>query len=139
MSGHIFRSVNPYTQQLLRTYELHTPEQVDAIISRSHNAFQNFRNTSFAERAQKVQRLGEILQTRKEEFARIISTEMGKTILQSRAEIQKSADCCLYYAANGEKLLQPKHYDVPGGKCYIVYPGTYSINTALQLPLLATY
>ena len=58
MSGHIFRSVNPYTQQLLRTYELHTPEQVDAIISRSHNAFQNYRNTSFAERAQKVQRLG---------------------------------------------------------------------------------
>jgi succinate-semialdehyde dehydrogenase / glutarate-semialdehyde dehydrogenase len=121
MSGHIFRSINPYTQQLLKTYEIHTPEQVDAIIARSHNAFQNFRNTSFAERAQKVQKLGQILQTRKEEFARIISTEMGKTILQSRAEIQKSADCCFYYAANGEKLLQPKHYDVPGGKCYIVY------------------
>ena len=87
-------SVNPANGETLAAYPWATPEKVDHAISQSDAAYRQWRRESVAHRAQKLRDLGAALRNRAEEMAQTISREMGKPILQARAEVTKSAALC---------------------------------------------
>src|SRR5690606_29544456 len=60
---------------------------------------------------EKIRKVGQILLEKKEEFARIISEEMGKPVFESIAEIEKSALNCEFYADNCEEFLKDRNYE----------------------------
>ena len=99
------QAINPATEEVVATYPESTPAQVDEALAQAHAAYGAWRTTSFAERAKAVRGLAATLRDRKAKLARLITTEMGKPITESEAEIEKCAWNCEYYADNGERFL----------------------------------
>jgi succinate-semialdehyde dehydrogenase/glutarate-semialdehyde dehydrogenase len=102
-------TINPATAELLAIFEPLSQAAMKEKVRLAAEAFRIFRRTSFAERAEILLRVAAIFETKKEEFSRLITTEMGKPIRSSRNEIEKSVKLCRYYAAEAECLLADEH------------------------------
>jgi len=98
-------TINPTTGETLRTFEALTDSEIERKIQRAADTFHHHRRTSFSERAEKMQRAAEILETDKEKFARTMTLEMGKPIKAAVSEAEKCAWVCRYYAENAEAFL----------------------------------
>lgn len=114
-------SVNPANGETLAAYPWATPEEVDHAISQSDAAYRQWRRESVAHRAQKLRELGAALRNRAEEMAQTISREMGKPILQARAEVTKSAALCDWYAEHGPAMLRAEPTLVENDNAVIEY------------------
>jgi succinate-semialdehyde dehydrogenase / glutarate-semialdehyde dehydrogenase len=115
------KSINPATNTLLREYTEHTPAQVKVIINLVYAALQVWRSTAFSHRAECFRKAAAILRERKEELALLMTREMGKIISESRAEIEKCANACNYYAEHGAGQL--KDIDIPSdaGRSFVTF------------------
>ncbi|GBC92463.1 Succinate semialdehyde dehydrogenase [NAD(P)+] Sad [bacterium HR15] len=114
-------SVNPATGETLRVYSPMDADTVDAIVQDVHRAYLEWRTTSFAERAAPMHRVAQLLRERKEEYARLITEEMGKPIVQARAEIEKCAWGCDYFAEHAESMLAPLEVPTEAQKSYVTF------------------
>lgn len=116
------KSINPYNNEVLQEFEPHTKAQVEEGIEKAHHAFLNWRNTEFEERSKLMYRAAEILKDREEKYAKIISLEMGKVLKEAKAEIQKCAWVCEYYAEKAKGFLADEELAMPENKkAKIVY------------------
>ncbi|MCW8150820.1 succinate-semialdehyde dehydrogenase [Enterobacter hormaechei] len=105
-------SVNPATGETLAAYPWATSGDVERAIAQADTGFRQWRRESVAHRAQKLRDLGTALRSRAEEMAQTISREMGKPIVQARAEVAKSASLCDWYAEHGPAMLHPESTQV---------------------------
>ena len=112
-------TVNPATAEILAIFEPLSEAETKEKVRLAAEAFRIFRHTSFAERARILLRVAEILETEREEFSHLITTEMGKPIRSSRSEIEKSMRLCRYYAAEAERLLADEHILTDAQRSYI--------------------
>jgi succinate-semialdehyde dehydrogenase/glutarate-semialdehyde dehydrogenase len=99
------QSINPANGELIAEYPEPSPAEVAAILKASRDAFQKWRRTSFVERADPLRRAGTLLRERRDDLARLMALEMGKPLAQGRAEAEKCAWGCEYYAENAERFL----------------------------------
>jgi succinate-semialdehyde dehydrogenase/glutarate-semialdehyde dehydrogenase len=117
MATHVqtMRSIDPSTGAPIEEFEVMGPAQVDEIVGQADAAFRDWRTRSFAERATLLKRTATLLRDDRDRLAAIITAEMGKTIAESRAEIEKCAFCCDWYAEHAEEFLrdQPSPSDSP--------------------------
>ena len=107
-------TINPATGATLRTFDAHTAAEVDEKLQRAVDAFERHRRTSLDDRARKMARAGEILEAEKDALARLMTTEMGKTLAAARAEAEKCAWVCRHYAEHAARMLAPRNVDVGG-------------------------
>ena len=114
-------SVNPATGETLAAYPWATAEEVDRAIAKSDAGYRQWRRESVSHRAQKLLDLGAALRNRAEEMAQTISREMGKPILQARAEVAKSAALCDWYAGHGPAMLRAEPTLVENHNAVIEY------------------
>ncbi|KUQ86566.1 MULTISPECIES: succinate-semialdehyde dehydrogenase [Enterobacter cloacae complex] len=114
-------SVNPATGETLAAYPWATPEEVEHAISQADAGYRQWRRESISHRAQKLRDLGAALRNRAEEMAQTISREMGKPILQARAEVAKSAALCDWYAEHGPAMLRAEPTLVENHNAVIEY------------------
>ncbi|HHQ5857402.1 TPA: succinate-semialdehyde dehydrogenase [Enterobacter hormaechei subsp. hoffmannii] len=105
-------SINPATGETLAAYPWATSGDVERAIAQADTGFRQWRRESVAHRAQKLRDLGAALRSRAEEMAQTISREMGKPIVQARAEVAKSASLCDWYAEYGPAMLRPESTQV---------------------------
>jgi succinate-semialdehyde dehydrogenase / glutarate-semialdehyde dehydrogenase len=107
------QSVNPATGEVLETFTQPSSRELDGILARSHAAFLEWRNVPFKTRAEHMRQAAQVLRRRKAEFARSMTLEMGKPIVQGEAEAEKCAWVCDYYADTAEGFLavQPRETD----------------------------
>jgi len=110
------QSINPWTGKVVGEFSQLTEEEITARTSDAASAFQSWRCIPISERAFLMKKAGEVLRKNKEEYARLITLEMGKIIRESRAEIEKCASVCDYYAAHAEQFLSPESVELPEGK-----------------------
>lgn len=115
------QSINPFNNQLLTEYEEYEDERVDEIILLAKSSFKHYGKTSFAERAEKMQKAAELLMSEKEKFARTITLEMGKILKESIAEVEKCAWVCRYYAEKAEKFLESEAIKTDAQQSYVTY------------------
>lgn len=115
------KSINPSNNQLIREYPEMTPFEVNDIIDKNYAAYQQWKASSFDARREKMLLAGEILRNRREEFARLITLEMGKRIAESRLEIDKCAWVCEYYAAQAEFMLSDELIESDAAKSMAVF------------------
>ncbi len=101
----LFASTNPATGRRLATYRAHRPAEVERILARSQTGRRAWREISFAQRAQLLRRLARALLAARDTLAALATAEMGKPISQARAEVEKCALLCNYYARHGASLL----------------------------------
>ena len=114
-------SVNPYNNQVLKTFEEFSNEHVDELVARANTAYRSWRKTSFRERSEYLSRVAKGMQDRMQELAGLATLEMGKRIRESVGELKLSASIVEYYAANGEKFLQPQKIEARYGEAEIHY------------------
>lgn len=109
----IFKSINPFSQAVIGEHEVLTDTQLGHKLQLAENAFKNWRTTTFQERADKMQKLADILRANKNELGLLIANEMGKILPEGIGEVEKSAGNCDFYAENAEKMLIDQQYDTP--------------------------
>jgi succinate-semialdehyde dehydrogenase / glutarate-semialdehyde dehydrogenase len=114
-------SINPFNNQLIQEYEPHSLAEADAIILKNEKAFQLWKSVSIFERSKKMQKAAQILRDKKEKFGKLISLEMGKPINEARAEVEKSAWVCDYYAENAKNFLKDETIKTDASKSFVAY------------------
>ena len=115
------KAINPATNEILKEYPEHTLQEVKKIINQVQEEFHSWRQVSFVQRASLMKKAANILRQKKEEFALLITREMGKVIRESRAEVEKCAWVCDYYAENAEKFLAKEYVETDAKQSYIAY------------------
>jgi succinate-semialdehyde dehydrogenase/glutarate-semialdehyde dehydrogenase len=114
-------TVNPATGETVKEFAPLTREEIETKLALAAKAFAAHRRTSFSERAGKMLRAAEILEARKEEFARLMTAEMGKPIRGAREEAAKCAWVCRYYAETAEKFLADEEVESSASRSYVSY------------------
>ncbi|MEH0937006.1 NADP-dependent succinic semialdehyde dehydrogenase [Micromonospora psammae] len=109
-------TTNPATGQVLKSYDPMSDEQVDAAIGRAHLAFRQLHDTTVAQRAGWLTAAADLLDAERDETARLMTTEMGKTYAAAQAEVGKSATACRFYATNAERMLADEPADADAVK-----------------------
>ena len=114
-------AVNPATGETFQTYDEMTPAAVSDAITEAHTTFQDWKHTTFAERARVMQRAAHILRENASEYAVLMAQEMGKPIRDGRAEAEKCAWVCEYYAEQAETFLQPEIIPTDASKSFVTF------------------
>jgi len=114
-------TVNPATGQLVKSFEPLTDSQIEEKLQRAADTFSKYRKVPFAERARMMLKAGAILESEKESYARIMTTETGKTFRSAVDEAVKCAWVCRYYAQNAERFLADEVVETSASRSYIRY------------------
>ena len=114
-------SINPATRETLETYDEMVPADVDAAIEKAHQAFLDWRRVPFAERAELMHGAARILRQSSGDHARLMAREMGKPVAEGRAEVDKCALTCDYYADHAERFLAPETIATDAAKSYVAH------------------
>jgi succinate-semialdehyde dehydrogenase/glutarate-semialdehyde dehydrogenase len=117
----MLQTFNPFTGKLIKNYQEHTDHEVSSIIDFQNIAYQNWKQTSLDKRSQLIAQLGKTLMEELESLAQLITTEMGKPITESRAEIAKCSWLCEYYAENGPQMLDNINVKTEARHSYISF------------------
>jgi succinate-semialdehyde dehydrogenase / glutarate-semialdehyde dehydrogenase len=115
------QTVNPATGEVLETFDALTPAQVEEKLARADRAFRAYRKTSFDQRRAWMRRAAEILEAEKEDFGRLMTTEMGKTLKSAIAEAEKCAWACRYYVDHAERFLSDEVVETSAAKSLVRY------------------
>ncbi len=117
----MLQSINPYTNEVLATFEAFSTSQIQACLQQAKAAFIHWKTVSLAVRSKKMTILANLLREKTEELAVLISKEMGKPIKEARAEIDKCAFCCDHYANFADEFLKPENCITNATKTYLVF------------------
>src|SRR5690349_14628883 len=120
-AGGTIQTVNPATGQAGKSYDEISLDDALAAAAASHRAFLKWRRTGFADRATVLHKAAEILRARKDEFARLMTEEMGKTLTDGRAEVEKCAFHCDWFADHADEYLAKEPVDFDGEEAFVTY------------------
>jgi succinate-semialdehyde dehydrogenase/glutarate-semialdehyde dehydrogenase len=99
----MLKSINPATLQVIKTYRPMQISEVNNIIDLADKASEEWKDIPVSSRSKLVMKAADVLKKNKEEYSKLMTLEMGKPIAQSRAEVEKCAWVCEYYAENADK------------------------------------
>ena len=135
-------SVDPATGKTIAEYAEHTSAQVNEALDAAATAQRNWADQPFTERSRIMRAVGDALTARREELARLMAAEMGKPIAQGRAEVDKCALVCRYYADEGpgylaDEVIATDHADArvvfrPLGTVLAVMPWNFPLWQAFR-------
>ena len=108
-------TINPATGRSLEHYEYMTDEEVKEAISKCHKAFKTWRKVSTKDRAEVIKAIGKELINAREELSQLMTDEMGKTLVQSRQEVDLCAAICQYTAEIGPNELKTEEREMVNG------------------------
>jgi succinate-semialdehyde dehydrogenase/glutarate-semialdehyde dehydrogenase len=114
-------TINPANDQELETYKDMSVNDACDTINLSHRAFEDWRLKSFDYRAEKMRALANLLKDRVNDLAPMMTQEMGKPITQAKAEIEKCAWVCEYYADNAAEFLKDEEVKTDFDRSFITY------------------
>ena len=115
-----YQSTNPYDGRVVKTFEEINDVQLGEKLKTATDCFDNvWRRTTFAERRQVLMRAAAIMRERSQQFAELITLEMGKLIAQSQGEVALSAAILDYYAEHAEAFLAPEKLTTPKGEAMV--------------------
>jgi succinate-semialdehyde dehydrogenase/glutarate-semialdehyde dehydrogenase len=114
-----YQTVNPANGKLIKTFPETTDAQLETKLAAAARCFQTWKHKSYAERAVIVARASKLLHSKADEFARVMTLEMGKRISEARGEVEFSANILAYYAKNAEKFLAPVKLNPEVGEAHM--------------------
>ena len=106
-----YQSFNPATGKLVKEFDELSDQQLDEKLAAAAKCFESWKKKTYAQRAEVIVKAAAILHTKADEFARIITLEMGKRIGEARGEVEFSSNILAYYAKNAERFLAPTKLD----------------------------
>ena len=116
-----FASVNPATGDVVAEFEGHTSEQIEAAVALAARTFRAWRETPFKDRGELMVRAAQILEDEVDEVGAMLTSEMGKTHAQAKAEVLKCAKTMRYYAEHAEAMLGEEIISSPASRSGVRY------------------
>ena len=116
-----YATINPATGQTEKTFPVHTPAEVEAILQRAADTFAEYRTTSYAERSRHLINAADLFEGEAPDIARIVTTEMGKTFASARGEASKCALGLRWFAEHAESLLADEPIATGASRSYVHY------------------
>ncbi len=120
-SAEYIHSINPATEEIIGSYQLHSGEQIEKILLEAQEAFYMWRTESFPTRSGYMKKAASYLRQNSPRLASLMTAEMGKPIVESEAEVEKCAWNCDYYAENAERMLRDEARVSNATESYIQY------------------
>jgi succinate-semialdehyde dehydrogenase/glutarate-semialdehyde dehydrogenase len=117
----MFKSIHPFDQSVVEEFPLMNAAAVSVKIGLAAKAFQDWRKTSIAERRKMMLKVASIIRDKKDEYARTITLEMGKLLAEARAEVEKSATVCEYFASHAEEFLKDQVIPTESKNSFVVF------------------
>jgi succinate-semialdehyde dehydrogenase/glutarate-semialdehyde dehydrogenase len=114
-------SINPATGEKVGEYPEMDAAAIGQAIEAAHRAFLQWRELGFEERAARMRRAARLLRDRWEENAGLMTREMGKLLRDSRAEIDKCAWVCEYFAEKAVAFLKPEEIATDASRSYVAF------------------
>jgi len=118
----VIESINPATEEVLRTFSPATDAEVEAALAAAHGAFSAWRRVPFAERAQRMHAAAAYLRAHQGRLAALATAEMGKPIVEAEAEVEKCAWACAHFADHAERLLAAEPHPSGATESYVQFP-----------------
>jgi succinate-semialdehyde dehydrogenase/glutarate-semialdehyde dehydrogenase len=115
------QSINPATGEIIAEYPVLQAAELEAALAASQAAFELWRERPLAERLQPLRRAAELLRAQADPLARRMAEEMGKPLAEGRAEAEKCAWLCEYYAENAAAFLAPEPVATDAARSYVAY------------------
>lgn len=116
-----FVSRNPTTDQVFLTQASWDDRRLEQALEKAHAAQRAWAQTSFSQRAEVLRHVATKLRVQHDQYAALITREMGKLLREARAEVDKCALTCDYYAQHGEEFLRAEPIQSDAGKSYVAY------------------
>lgn len=107
-------TINPTTGEVVRTFEPHSAQQVEATVAAAAAAVTVLAATTFEQRAGWMRAAADIMESEAEDVAQLVTLEMGKTIASARYEVAKSIRGMRWYADHAAEYLADEHPVAPG-------------------------
>ena len=115
-----YQSTNPYDGKVVKTFDEISDAQLQAKLTAAHDCYEQvWRHQSFAQRKAVLARAAALMRERSQQFAALITLEMGKLIPQSLGEVALSAAILDYYAEHAEAFLAPERLTTPKGEAMV--------------------
>jgi succinate-semialdehyde dehydrogenase / glutarate-semialdehyde dehydrogenase len=114
-------SLNPATGQVLQTFASWDASRLQQALKQTHEAQQAWAQTDIAERADVLRAVGGLLRAQRDRYATLITLEMGKPLREARAEVEKCAGTCDYYAQHAAEFLRDETVQSDAGKSYVAH------------------
>ena len=115
------QAINPATGELIRDYPEHLPDEVGRRLERAARAFPPWRERAPGSRAALLAAAAAVLRARREEFAALMTDEMGKTLASAESEVDKCARACDWFAEHAEAMLAPRRVATEAASSYVRY------------------
>lgn len=115
------QSINPATGETFAEYPSHTDAEIQQSLQVGLEAFGAWQERSLAQRAEPLLRAAESLVANADRHARLMAMEMGKPLAEGRAEAEKSAWVCRYYADNGATFLAPEVVKTDAARSFVAF------------------
>jgi len=118
-----YQTINPATGEILKEFSMQSDADIFAALKIADDRYHSdWRFRPIGERARFVARAAELLRERREDYARLITTEMGKVISQAYYEVDFTADILDYYAKHAEAFLTPQELPDAAGASVVTEP-----------------
>ena len=116
-----FETINPHTNEVLGTYTSLTKKELAEKLDNSEKAFASWRKVPLKERSALLKKAGQVLRNHADDYAKMITLEMGKPISEAKGEVNKCAWVCDYYAENAAKFLADEVIESDASKSYVAH------------------
>jgi len=117
----MIQSVNPANGKIINQYPNWTMDEINPVIDSVHQTFQRWRQLSFSNRADYFKEMAGLLRERKEDYAQLMASEMGKPVSQGTMEIEKCAWVCEHYAQQTENYLADKMVKTESSESFVSF------------------
>src|SRR3989440_9506598 len=115
------QTINPTTGEVLETFEPYSEQQVNQALDQARQAFLHWRTNSVAERGKYLHSVASHLRDHKTELDRIAVLEMGKSVTEAEADIEKCAWNCDFFAENAERFLTDEKTTSNASESYVAF------------------
>lgn len=116
-----FRSINPTNENLMAAFDAHDDQALDWALEKAEKRFYAGQNERITARAAKMRKAADILDERRDHYAGMMTREMGKPLKAARAEAEKCAWVCRYYADHAAEFLRKETVDIEDKHAFIHY------------------
>ncbi|HEX2072306.1 MAG TPA: NAD-dependent succinate-semialdehyde dehydrogenase [Geodermatophilus sp.] len=117
----VLTTVNPATGTPLADYLVLSDAEVDLALDRAAAAQARWAQLPIAERAAVLRRAAQVLRDDVDELALLVTREMGKPLAEARAEVEKCATACDFYAEHAADFLADEPVATPADRSWIGY------------------
>ncbi|UFH56046.1 NAD-dependent succinate-semialdehyde dehydrogenase [Spirosoma sp. KNUC1025] len=117
----MFASINPYSQKKLKTYRPDSQSVIERKLKQADRAFADWSALSISERIGYLRNVSQYLTDNKQRYGELMTAEMGKTLKEAVAEVEKCAATCTYYADHAESFLADQPIDTEAKSSFITY------------------